>query len=593
MNVSLVLSSPLDGVRVAEAGQKPDPIFVSGRVLAGQLRYSQYASLVHPEDTRGVTVLTHSVNHLVDGEPQFRTRSTGATGAELPDAIRRLRPRSMTMNCFRVQKDIDHVEKPCKATWNLAGLNAVWDDCDFYKTEEFAHATPQSMVWHVLDRCKDRCLPYPSYILRSGRGLLLVWLHDRQKPAMLHVWNAIQKHIHKTFLDMGSDNRARPCTMSFSIAGITKRDRVTKAESQVEVLWPAFADEIERYDFALLREILPYTPKQVSQYKKEAARKAAAKAAARAAKRAAAKAAGQVVPPPKLSLGTMHAAVYRDLVRLLEHRYATRSVPPGERDIWLYHLTVAAAWCVSPEDLVKEVERLAPLCGLRTRRGVAMMGSAIRKARLAAKGHTDAFKTGRSDKRYKSKPRELVEELGVTVREITKLDLRILITPGVKRQREAKRSQERRAEAGVTARSEVQAARLELGRRGLASVADGMAVAAIATAEGVSASQVRKAMKEAGAVAAIGKPVPKPRKPKVPKSDAHGSTVSIDAYGSDADEVAAVVACASSAYTPNRSQPAPQDFGQDARCVPTGPAGVSVSDDLPEFLRQFVPVAPA
>lgn len=584
--------STLDGATLPDAG----PIFVVGRLPTNHLRYARYASLVHPEDTRGVAVLTHGVQHLVDGEPQFRTRSTGATGAELPGAINRLRPRSMTMNCFRVQKDVDYVEKPCKATWNLAGLNAVWDDLDFYKVPEYEHSTPANMVPQVLERCKDRCLPYPSYILRSGRGLLLVWLHDRQKPAMLQVWNAIQKRLHETFRDMGSDSRARPGTMSFGVAGTTKRDRVTKADSMVEVIWPAFADEIERYDFAMLREILPYTPKQVSQYKKEAARKHAAKVAAREARRAAAKAAGVTVPPPKLSLATMHAAVYRDLLKLLEHRHPTRSVAVGERDTWLYNLSVAAAWVMPPDDLVKEIERLSPLCGLRERRGVAMMGSVIRKARLAAKGHTDAFKAGRSDKRYKSKPRELVEDLGVTVREITKLDLRILITPGVKREREAKRSQKRRAEAGVTARSEIQAARLALGRQALADQAAGMSVTAIATAKGVSVSQVRKAMREATAVAAIGKPLAKLRRPKAPKSDAHGSTVSIDACGSETGAGGDVVACGPSAYTPTRSRPAPQDYGQDARCEPTGPAGVSVSDalgEVPEFLRTRMEPAPA
>lgn len=599
------IASPLDGASVATRGPTDDLRFIERPTTYG-LRYSRYAALLHPADTRGIAVLTHSIRLPeldADGKEQWRTEATGADGAELSAAVDTLRPRSITMNVFRKRDGEDHRKHPRKATWNLAGLCAVWDDLDFYKIEEYAGATREQMVELILLRCYDRNLPYPSFILSSGRGLLPVWQHDRQKPSMLPVWRALQNRLHTDFVDMGSDARGRACTMSFSVAGRTKRDRVTGQENMVQVVWPEYVDQIKRHDFEFLRtEMLRYSPDEVRTYRKAQARERAAKAKAKAERAAKAAAAGETVKRPALNLVTLHRTVYQDLLRLMEARYQGWPVDPGGRDTWLYHLSVAAAWCMSPEALVAEIDRLSPLCGLTVQRGRAMMGTVIRKARRAASGATDAYKAGRSDPRYKSKPREIVKELDVTRREIDRLGLRILITDAVRREREAVRSQERREKAGAKPRVDAQAVRLALGRRAIGMRAKGMTFAAIATAEGASLSQVRKAVREAQAVAAIGGSVPKPKRgrprksleaaPAKPVGKCHDSTGSIDACGHAEEPPAAVVAVGAGAYTPSVRCSAPQT-ATDARCVPPGPAGVDVWEDgLPEFLRHLLP-APA
>jgi len=217
-------------------------------------------------------------------------------------------------------------------------------------------------------------------------------------------------------------------------------------------------------------------------------------------------------------------------------------------------------------------------------RGPRHDGLAPQRARRAAQGRTDAYGSARSDPRYKSNPAKLVSAHGVDASEMVRLDLRILVNAGVRRDREAQRSQDRRAVAGAKTRGDAQAARLALGQRGIAKREQGMTQAAIAVEEGVSLSQLRKAIKEASVVGAIGKAVPKPKRGRPPKVAAaptgmcHDSTGSIDACAQPVEPPAAVVPVEQGAYTASVRCSAPQT-ATDARCVPTGPAGVVVSDE--------------
>ncbi len=106
--------SPLDGATVAATGPTGDASVIY-RPTTYALRYSHYATLLHPVDTRGIAVLTHSVRLPEldeEGQTQWRTKATGADGSELAEAVDRLRARGITMNLFRKRKGEDHREKP-------------------------------------------------------------------------------------------------------------------------------------------------------------------------------------------------------------------------------------------------------------------------------------------------------------------------------------------------------------------------------------------------------------------------------------------------------------------------------------------------
>lgn len=576
---------------------------------------ARYAQMVHPEDTRGIAVLAHRETYTRrDGSRGYKTVNAGSDGSELRKCVDVLEPFSMTMSVFRKDpRDPDaHRTRPCKATWNLAGLGACWLDLDYYKRVAWRGRPPEEVASAVLERCEELGWPMPSFILASGQGLLVVWLHSRQSPSALPAWRAIQKRLAAEFDDFGPDIKALVPTAAFKLPGVKNEKNGLPAR----IVWPSYFGYVWRHRFDKLREqVLPYTPAQVAEHRKAKARERAA----RAEKRAARKAAGIVLAPPKLTYETFARAVHRDLTRLFERRFQGRPVPRGDRDTWLFTLVKAAAWLMTPAELEAEVDRLAPLCGLSLRAARGFTKSAVRKAKRAATGAMDPRGGGKvSDPRYKLNPRKIVGDLGVTVAEMRDedLDLRVLFSDAVKREREAKRSQDRRDAAGARSRTAAQAERLALGQRALEKRAAGMTVTAIAAEEGVSVAQVEKAQREARQVAAIGKPAAKakpgrPRKPSARKGfdeataapararaeNPYGSTGSIDAYAGDDAAAGAVVASQGEAYDGVVRSIAPHCDDTDARRAPHGPAGVIVSDDayvdVPDFLRHLLPGAAA
>lgn len=546
MSVSIVEAPP--GASQALSAPSED----GGRIPIHHLTWHRYASLLHPEDSRGVAVIAYSARVTVEGCEQHRTRSAGAVGHEVEETVKRCRPRFMTMNAYRPTKPNrwgeDYHDAPCKAQWNLAYLQALWVDLDFYTKAAFKHGTPRGMLPLVLDRIRDLGLPWPSYIMSSGKGLFAVWLHDRMKPSYLPVWKAMQKRLNDAFVDMGRDIQAMPVTQHFRVPGSTNDGRA------VEVIWPAYVDQVTRYDFDTLRdEILPYTPEQVREHRKAKARKKSE----RVAKAEAREAEGGPTPRKpsiKLTRATFARAVSRDLERLFEDRFQGHPVPEGERDTWLYALTTAAAWVLTPDELRQEVKRLAPLCGLAPGRALTLMGSVLRNARRAASGATSTYKRRAVDPRYRTNPRKFVDLFGVTVGDAIRLDLRVIVPLSVKRDRAAQRSEAYRRKNGAVSRKETQAERLALGQWCLEQRAAGWKVSELAFERNVSVSLIEKATREAKSVAGIGKPQAKAKAGRPRKAigeNPFGSSRSIVAQsapkGLDA-EVAPVVAGERSAY---------------------------------------------
>ena len=110
---------------------------------------ARYAQMVHPEDTRGIAVLAHRETYTRrDGSRGYNTVNAGSDGSELRKCVDVLEPFSMTMSVFRKDpRDPDaHRTRPCKATWNLAGLGACWLDLDYYKRVAWRGRPPEEVA---------------------------------------------------------------------------------------------------------------------------------------------------------------------------------------------------------------------------------------------------------------------------------------------------------------------------------------------------------------------------------------------------------------------------------------------------------------
>jgi hypothetical protein len=54
----------------------------------------------------------------------------------------------------------------------------------------------------------DNKIPEPSYVLATGRGLCLVWLHSYVPRAALPRWSAMQHALASMLTEFGADKRA-------------------------------------------------------------------------------------------------------------------------------------------------------------------------------------------------------------------------------------------------------------------------------------------------------------------------------------------------------------------------------------------------
>ncbi|MET7244867.1 hypothetical protein ABZT49_16035 [Methylobacterium sp. EM32] len=526
-----------------------EPIFEFRRLNGSEVIWSDYVALFHPPESGAVCVMAYQAE-VAKGE--YRTRNAGAKGSEVVDAVRAHRPRFHTLCGFREtvpawarRKGLDYREAPCKAEWNLASLGSLWIELDYYNKPRLKGLSAEDMAAMVLDRVAERDLPQPSMLVSSGKGLYGIWRHEPLAPYGKHgalaIWKATQKALNDHFVDFGRDIAAMSPTTNLRVAG-SRNDGKT-----VRVVWPMFADMIGRHSFADLKaQILPYTAEQVKAHREAKAAAKAVRKAAKVAKQAAAIAAGEPpkpVPAFKLNRGTFQRAVQRDLEALFHDRFGGRPVPQGSRDLWLYTLTCAAAWLLDPAALRDEVRRLAPLCGLAPRRALVLMGAVLRNADRSAAGKTRTHK-GRSgcDYRYRTNPRRLVDEFGVTVEDAERLDLRVLVPRSLKASRTAERAAAYRKRKGAKPRTDVQAGRLAFGQWALEQHSAGVRVDELAFQAKArfvtfgSKSWVEKAMREARAVA-IGKPQRKgvpgqPRKVPVeaataPEKNPYGSSRSI------------------------------------------------------------------
>ncbi|WP_198580357.1 hypothetical protein [Methylorubrum sp. DB1722] len=587
------------------------PVVAAARILYGpvsvgpdladlptsRLTPEQHASLLLPPGSKGMLVLGRRGREAVvsrTGERSTRSmyRQVGAKADELPATVRAFLHGGeilVALNAFRVKGTFggSYAEWPDRRLPNLLHLRACWVELDFYKRGEWRRRSAEEMVWQVLDRCREKGIPVPSYIVASGRGLHVVWLTEGVPSIALPAWAAVQRSLSGTFKDMGPDTvAANPCGNQ-RLVGTSNRG------VDVRMLWPATVGEIRRYVFrALSADILPYTPEQCREHREKRRERTAVRRAAAA--RSVASGAS-----PRLDVGTYKATMEADLWKVFDHRYPegvrirTDEDDDGSHGRFLYAFAkIWAANAGSGDELQAQVELHAQRLGYRSpKHAVAEAGSIIRRVRQIFRGEARRNRPGTGY--YRFGPRRLVDEFGITEAEARDLDLRMLVPAEMKRERVAERQRKTRLAKGATPRTEVASARLDLGRRALAMrEAEGLSRPQLCARLGVKPTLLDKALREAKAAvpAAPAKPAPK-AKPRLPAAGRASSLVSsryIAIVAEAADEAPnALEAGMASAYTQTVRDEAPPH--EDPRPVtPSEAGGPSHVGPRPPVVPDFI-----
>jgi hypothetical protein len=310
----------------------------------------------------------------------------------------------------------------------LYQLDALFSDLDIYRSE-YADRPHDSVLFLVLKALEDTQMPSPSFVVHTGRGLALVWLHDPVPRAALPRWRLCQQRICQILAPFGADPMATDAARVLRLIGTvnSKSGVVVHPLTPFGAPWP--------FD-ALADEILPLARAKVTSLVAERARRRA-------------KGHASTVPTHRLTAATLWETRLTDLQRLRAYRWAGE-LPTGQRDSWLFVASVAMTYLVPANILHREVIALAAeSAGWSEAEARQRMSSVIYRAEAAARGESVPWAGREMDPRYRLKTDWIIDRLEINEAEMRSAGLRSLVSPDVRRdiERIAKAAQRRAAGA--------------------------------------------------------------------------------------------------------------------------------------------------
>lgn len=371
---------------------------------------------------------------------------------------------------------------------NLKAVGACYVDIDYITRKTWEDMEPNAVLNGALDILDEKRIPFPSFVLSTGRGLLAVWLHNLLPRSILPKWQIVQQTLADSLTSLGADKRALDGARVFRLAG-SINSKATSFRDKVSMIWSnGSPDNPKRYEFSeIADDILPLTKAELVSLRAERAkRKAEGKDT-------------QIAPSMKLSGATYWEAVLTDLQKLRAYRHTSGGLPSGHRDIWMFLATNAISWISPPEVLNREYLALArEATGWSDAEAKSRMGAILKRAKASAEGKKIEFNGNEVDPRYRISATRMVEWLEIDPTEQREAGLRCLIDGSRKREVNAERSMEFRKRKGANSRSQVQEERLILGQQAcFLAIKEGLSIRELAERFQVSLGQMSRAMKEA------------------------------------------------------------------------------------------------
>lgn len=488
------------------------------RVNAGPR--AAHARTLHP-DLQGAKgkVSLMRVAKGTDGEDRWETRVVTVGELATSDAL--LWATHISMQRFY----------GARGSTSLVQLRSLVADVDCHDQAAFRGLTPEEMAGEMIERLRAAGKPLPSYILFSGRGLHLVWLHQplMATPGITRRHRSVQRHMHGpkggkpsatvrtasgtrlqdpevvahektmaavwrgTGLDRGAADTARVLRLAGSYNA--------KSGQVARLVWPASWTDVREHDFEdLATKFLPFTRDQMACLKAERQASYEQREKARQERRAEQEAAGIPVEVEKLRRrisGGHWARVVEALDAIRVNRWGG-TPPEGKRDLWAF-LSACAIAQAEGGDAVSWASRLAGLAGLPEAELRTSLGALERILRRGEAGETSSDDAERPVGYVYSKAR-MLSLLGLSEDDARAAGAEALLPGGVARS-ERERSAWRRAEAGGTPRTVTISARLADGREALALQAAGKPMREIVKAfvGRRRETSLRRAMAEAAA----------------------------------------------------------------------------------------------
>ena len=483
-----------------------------------------HARALHPDlpGVKGKVSLMRSTQGS-DGEHRWETRVVTVSELATSDAL--LWATHVSMQRFY----------GARGSTSLVQLQSLIADCDCHDQAEFRGLDPEEMAGILIERLRAAGKPLPSYILFSGRGLHLVWLHQplmaakgvtgrhravqrwmlgpaggkaaevvrtsggtrRQDPEVVAHEETMAAVWRGTGLDRAATDTARVLRLAGSYNG--------KSGKIARLVWPSSWTDVERHDFEdLAKAFMPFSRDEMAALRSERQASYEIREANRQARRAEAEAAGIPVVDDQAPVRRISGGYWPGIVQALDAvRIMWGGTPEvGKRDLWAF-LSACALAQAEGGTAASWAQRLAGPAGLPEGELRTSLGSLERVLRRHENGETRDHKGVERPVMYDYSKARMVSLLGLS--DVSDDVLRAAgagaLLPGGVVRSERQRSADRRAEAGATPLTVTVSARLADGREALALQAAGKSmreiVAAFAGRRGETS--LRRAMAEAGA----------------------------------------------------------------------------------------------
>ncbi len=370
---------------------------------------SDHVKLLHPRKGRGIaTIATGGAEWFEKAVPL----------EDLEDYVRCLRGVSdafVSQQSFWGWRRISQLKE----------LGACYVDLDYHKTTRWAGSIPEQVAWNVLWQLEQHDLPSPSYIMATGRGLLVVWLLEKTSRNAVPRWQAAQRWLAQALTDFGSDLKALDAARVFRVAG-SQNSKADGDSLFVRPVWQsAHWSQLQRYTFDdFADEVLPFTRRQLETMRKTRSEEKAAREARYL----------HALQHPR-NAGTLWETTLSDLQKLRHHRWFG-DLPDGDRDCWLFLASNAMAWMADNQlTLRREIYALSSEAGGWSRQQTkSRLASVLQRSNHMFAGRKYKFRGKEVDPLYKFKSQTIIDWLSITESEMREADLRVLINDDIRRE---------------------------------------------------------------------------------------------------------------------------------------------------------------
>jgi hypothetical protein len=317
----------------------------------------------------------------------------------------------------------------CRRITHLCELGALFCDLDYYKTADYADLHPLAILDDALDALRRAQIPQPTLWIKTGRGVVVYWLHSAVPRGALPRWMRCQEEIYHALKPFGADAGCRDAARVLRLVGTIN----SKSGALVEPIAPKW----HTWDFEdLADEILPLRREDLDEMRDQ-----------RRARRAQKPSERRRFHSLGLTPRTLWEARLSDLQNLREIRWFG-DLPPGERDHWLFITGVAMSWLAYAPRLRRELFSLAKqVAGWGDAESKSRMHAIFRTAHAHQRGEKVSWRGVEVDARYRFRNQTIIERLQITAEEERQMSAIISYEEKLRRQREHK--ERRRREQGI------------------------------------------------------------------------------------------------------------------------------------------------